>query len=108
MPIGVQLVGRRGNDARLLRTARWLVKTLQRGGRRRPAKERAAPRSANKGRRYDDRSDHRHHRHRHACGVSRLHGGWVKAIPLIIIVVVVVALLIYDFVQTLRAGESGA
>jgi Asp-tRNA(Asn)/Glu-tRNA(Gln) amidotransferase A subunit family amidase len=49
LPIGVQLIGRRGNDARLLRTARWLVKTLQRGGRRRPAKERAAPRSANKG-----------------------------------------------------------
>lgn len=33
---------------------------------------------------------------------------WVKAIPLIIIVVLVVSLLIYDFVQTLRAGESGA
>ena len=33
---------------------------------------------------------------------------WVKAIPLIIIVVVVVSLLVYDFVQTLRAGESGA
>ena len=29
LPIGVQLVGRRGNDARLLRTAQWLVKTLQ-------------------------------------------------------------------------------
>lgn len=28
LPIGVQLVGRRGNDARLLRTARWLVDTL--------------------------------------------------------------------------------
>jgi Asp-tRNA(Asn)/Glu-tRNA(Gln) amidotransferase A subunit family amidase len=28
LPIGVQLVGRRGNDARLLRTAHWLVKTL--------------------------------------------------------------------------------
>jgi Asp-tRNA(Asn)/Glu-tRNA(Gln) amidotransferase A subunit family amidase len=28
LPIGVQLVGRRGNDARLLRTANWLVKTL--------------------------------------------------------------------------------
>ena len=49
LPIGVQLVGCRGNDARLLRTARWLVKTLQRGGRRRPARERAAPRSAKKG-----------------------------------------------------------
>jgi Asp-tRNA(Asn)/Glu-tRNA(Gln) amidotransferase A subunit family amidase len=31
MPMGVQLVGRRGNDARLLRTANWLVKTLGRG-----------------------------------------------------------------------------
>jgi Asp-tRNA(Asn)/Glu-tRNA(Gln) amidotransferase A subunit family amidase len=28
LPIGVQLVGRRDNDARLLRTAHWLVKTL--------------------------------------------------------------------------------
>ena len=25
LPIGVQLVGRRGDDARLLRTARWLA-----------------------------------------------------------------------------------
>jgi Asp-tRNA(Asn)/Glu-tRNA(Gln) amidotransferase A subunit family amidase len=25
LPLGVQLVGARGNDARLLRTARWLV-----------------------------------------------------------------------------------
>ena len=33
LPLGVQLVGRRGNDARLLRTARWLVKTLGQGGR---------------------------------------------------------------------------
>jgi Asp-tRNA(Asn)/Glu-tRNA(Gln) amidotransferase A subunit family amidase len=31
MPLGVQLVGRRGGDARLLRTARWLVTTLGRG-----------------------------------------------------------------------------
>jgi Asp-tRNA(Asn)/Glu-tRNA(Gln) amidotransferase A subunit family amidase len=30
LPIGVQLVARRGNDARLLRTARWLVRTLAR------------------------------------------------------------------------------
>lgn len=29
MPMGVQLVGRRGNDARLLRTANWLAKTVQ-------------------------------------------------------------------------------
>jgi len=35
LPMGIQLVGRRGNDARLLRTANWLVKTLERGGRRR-------------------------------------------------------------------------
>ena len=33
LPIGVQLVGRRGNDARLLRTANWLVRKLgKRGG----------------------------------------------------------------------------
>ena len=30
LPLGVQLVGQRGNDARLLRTARWLVQTLSR------------------------------------------------------------------------------
>jgi Asp-tRNA(Asn)/Glu-tRNA(Gln) amidotransferase A subunit family amidase len=28
LPMGVQLVSRRGDDARLLRTARWLVTTL--------------------------------------------------------------------------------
>jgi Asp-tRNA(Asn)/Glu-tRNA(Gln) amidotransferase A subunit family amidase len=28
LPLGVQLVGRRGNDARLLRTARWLVSNV--------------------------------------------------------------------------------
>jgi Asp-tRNA(Asn)/Glu-tRNA(Gln) amidotransferase A subunit family amidase len=37
MPMGVQLVGRRDNDARLLRTANWLVKTLGRGGK--PARQ---------------------------------------------------------------------
>ncbi|MGD9920272.1 MAG: amidase [Pseudorhodoplanes sp.] len=31
LPLGVQLVARRGNDARLLRTARWLVRTLAGG-----------------------------------------------------------------------------
>lgn len=34
MPMGIQLVGRRGDDARLLRTARWLdawVRSLERG-----------------------------------------------------------------------------
>ncbi|MBM3528269.1 MAG: amidase [Alphaproteobacteria bacterium] len=35
LPLGVQLVARRGNDARLLRTARWLVKTIERASRRR-------------------------------------------------------------------------
>jgi Asp-tRNA(Asn)/Glu-tRNA(Gln) amidotransferase A subunit family amidase len=35
LPLGVQLVGRRGNDARLLRTARWLVASLANSGRRR-------------------------------------------------------------------------
>ena len=33
---------------------------------------------------------------------------WVKALPLIIIVVGVLALLIYDFVQELRAASNGA
>jgi Asp-tRNA(Asn)/Glu-tRNA(Gln) amidotransferase A subunit family amidase len=42
LPLGVQLVARRGNDARLLRTARWLVKTVQRAGRR-PARRSAKP-----------------------------------------------------------------
>ena len=32
---------------------------------------------------------------------------WVKALPLIIIVLGVLLLLLYDFVQTLRFGESG-
>jgi hypothetical protein len=31
---------------------------------------------------------------------------WVKAIPLIIIVIGVVAMMIYDFLQTLRFGED--
>jgi Asp-tRNA(Asn)/Glu-tRNA(Gln) amidotransferase A subunit family amidase len=42
MPLGVQLVGRRDNDARLLRTARWLVRTCERGWRRRGRTETAA------------------------------------------------------------------
>ena len=45
LPLGVQLVGRRGNDARLLRSARWLVKTCTRTtrgrGRQKPAAQRA-------------------------------------------------------------------
>jgi Asp-tRNA(Asn)/Glu-tRNA(Gln) amidotransferase A subunit family amidase len=32
LPLGVQLVGRRGDDARLLRTARWIVDTVQAAG----------------------------------------------------------------------------
>jgi Asp-tRNA(Asn)/Glu-tRNA(Gln) amidotransferase A subunit family amidase len=43
MPIGVQLVARRDNDARLLRTARWLVERLSAGGRATSA--RSAPKS---------------------------------------------------------------
>ena len=45
LPLGVQLVARRGNDARLLRTANWLVTTLQRAGRRRAGSVATAPRS---------------------------------------------------------------
>ena len=33
---------------------------------------------------------------------------WIKALPFTIIVVVVALLLVYDFVRTLRYGESGA
>jgi Asp-tRNA(Asn)/Glu-tRNA(Gln) amidotransferase A subunit family amidase len=29
LPMGLQLVGRRGDDARLLRTARWLAAHLE-------------------------------------------------------------------------------
>jgi Asp-tRNA(Asn)/Glu-tRNA(Gln) amidotransferase A subunit family amidase len=50
LPLGVQLVGRRGNDARLLRTARWLVRTLgdARGRRGKTAKGAGAPRARKK------------------------------------------------------------
>ena len=50
LPLGVQLVGRRGNDARLLRTARWLVTTLSRKERWRPRPAKAAGRAAPSGR----------------------------------------------------------
>jgi Asp-tRNA(Asn)/Glu-tRNA(Gln) amidotransferase A subunit family amidase len=43
MPMGVQLVGRRGNDARLLRTARWVAGVL--AGKRRPVGARQAKRN---------------------------------------------------------------
>jgi Asp-tRNA(Asn)/Glu-tRNA(Gln) amidotransferase A subunit family amidase len=51
MPIGVQLVARRGNDARLLRTANWLVRACEHGGlhgkrRSAPAARRAKGRKA--------------------------------------------------------------
>ena len=104
LPLGVQLVGRRDNDARLLRTARWLVKTL--GKRSGPWRPQAGPRQEGK-----------------IAMITTLVSGvigiglmaaflgfmvvWVKAPPLIIIVLVVMALLIYDFVQTLRFGENG-
>ena len=45
MPLGVQLVGRRDGDARLLRTARWLVERLSSGGHRRDRMERATGRA---------------------------------------------------------------
>ncbi|MGH7321128.1 MAG: amidase family protein, partial [Candidatus Rokuibacteriota bacterium] len=45
MPLGVQLVGRRANDARLLRTARWLVKTLDSAAGRRREKATVAGRA---------------------------------------------------------------
>jgi len=32
---------------------------------------------------------------------------WIKALPFTIIAVAVVLLLVYDFVQTLRYGDSG-
>jgi Asp-tRNA(Asn)/Glu-tRNA(Gln) amidotransferase A subunit family amidase len=48
MPLGVQLVARRGNDARLLRTARWLVQTCAQG-RRRSGRSQASAKRASKG-----------------------------------------------------------
>jgi hypothetical protein len=32
---------------------------------------------------------------------------WVPAAPLIVIVLIVGAMLVYDFVQTVRSGETG-
>jgi Asp-tRNA(Asn)/Glu-tRNA(Gln) amidotransferase A subunit family amidase len=49
LPLGVQLVGRRGNDARLLLTASWLVKTLRREARGRTGKA-TAPAKADRSR----------------------------------------------------------
>jgi Asp-tRNA(Asn)/Glu-tRNA(Gln) amidotransferase A subunit family amidase len=52
MPMGVQLVGQRGNDARLLRTARWLAQTVSKPRRRSGAgaKRLAAAREGKRGR----------------------------------------------------------
>jgi Asp-tRNA(Asn)/Glu-tRNA(Gln) amidotransferase A subunit family amidase len=47
LPLGVQLVGGRGNDARLLRTARWLARTVEAAGRRGRARA-AAPGSSSR------------------------------------------------------------
>ena len=49
LPIGVQLIGRRGNDARLLRTANWLVKTIGKRGRRGAAPAKTGARRAKTG-----------------------------------------------------------
>jgi Asp-tRNA(Asn)/Glu-tRNA(Gln) amidotransferase A subunit family amidase len=47
MPLGVQLIGRRGGDARLLRTARYLVRTLAKAkGRPAPARNARVPTAA--------------------------------------------------------------
>jgi len=51
LPLGVQLIGRRGDDARLLRTARSLVKTVgsgRRGGRKNAAAGEATVQSGKK------------------------------------------------------------
>jgi len=32
LPVGVQLIGQRGDDARLLRTASWLVERVEQTG----------------------------------------------------------------------------
>ncbi len=63
LPIGVQLVGRRGNDARLLRTARWLANSVGAQAPRRRKKQGAR----------NDGFHQRHCRHRDVRGVPRLH-----------------------------------
>ncbi len=86
LPLGVQLVGRRGNDARLLRTANWLVKTLGQG----------AAKAAATGE--DERSKPMTNLITGIIGIAMLiiFMGfmlvWVKAPPLIIICLIVFAL----------------
>jgi hypothetical protein len=42
------------------------------------------------------------------CAFLGILWWWIKAVPLIIICVLVMALLIYDFYQSLRANGNGA
>jgi Asp-tRNA(Asn)/Glu-tRNA(Gln) amidotransferase A subunit family amidase len=49
MPLGVQLVGRRHDDARLLRTARWVVATVAGSGSPRRPRERGAGKRKTRG-----------------------------------------------------------
>ena len=109
MPMGVQLVGRRGNDARLLRTARWLVTTCT------PRRTRPwpGPQAGLGGAAPQEREGFDMTLVTGIIGIAMLVVflgimlWWVPAPPLIIIVVSVLALLIYDFVQTVRYGENG-
>ena len=71
LPIGVQLVGRRGNDARLLRTANWLVRNTRKARRRRAL--RRPVRVARKQGAADDEFHHRTDRHCRRLHVSRHH-----------------------------------
>ncbi len=52
LPVGVQLIGRRGNDARLLRSARWLARHVADGGRRKksPPQPKSSGRRTGQGR----------------------------------------------------------
>ena len=106
LPIGVQLVGRRGNDARLLRTANWLV----RNSRKTPPRRRRA---------CEDQCASRENKEQQMtnfitgligiAGVCVFLGillWWIKAVPLIIIGVLVMALLIWDFYKSLQADDN--
>ena len=86
LPIGVQLVGRRGNDARLLRTRAGLSKLWRRGGARRGRKPGAARSQEREGVMIMTLITG-------IIGIAMLVAflgimvWWVKALPLIIIVV---------------------
>ena len=110
MPLGVQLVGRRHGDARLLRTARWLAMTVGRASRGPPTEGDGRPtgRVASRG--------------KEEIGAMTLITGiiglamlvaflgillwWIKALPLTVIVVAVLVLQIWDFVQALRSDDN--